>query len=81
MEEYPGTWLQQISDGYRIMLINWAENKQTLVFNLDECGIECSEIRDFWSDAITEITGGKIVKELPPHSCYLGVIKNKSRFW
>jgi len=75
-ENNPGSWLQEISDGFRIMLINWGEEEQILFLDLNEHGIDCSKVVDFWTDETSEVVNGKIERKLEPHSCFLGVIKN-----
>lgn len=74
-EANPGLWIQEISNGYRIMLINWSEEEQTLSLELNKHGIDCGEITDFWTDEIIEITNSKIERKIAPHACFFGEIE------
>ncbi len=73
--EKPARWLQKISDGYRVLLINWEDQPCEMCFDLKANGVEATSAVDFWYDTPVEITNGVIRKTLPPRSCLLTVIK------
>jgi len=64
-------WVQQTAAGRRILLINWADEPGTFLFNLRDHGISSECGRNFWTDATVQARNGVVAAELPAHGCLL----------
>lgn len=71
----PSRWLQKINAGYRVLLINWQEQEQTLEFDLKGHGIEAVGAVDFWRDTPVAVTDGVIGARVAPRSCLLVTVR------
>ncbi len=70
----PGTWIQKLSTGHRILLINWSDSETEKSFDLSAAGLSAASVRDFWSDRTIAVRNNRIEVLLPPRSCLLGVL-------
>lgn len=74
--ENPRFWLQKISGGHRVLMINWSEDReQELVVDLDSFDIKASSAVNFWNDKKLKIVKGHLSAVLPPRSCLFAVVK------
>jgi hypothetical protein len=74
--ERPSYWLQELFDGgARVLLINWMDEEDELIFDLEKHGISLSSASDFWTGEDVELDNGKLKKILKPHSCLLAEFK------
>ncbi len=67
-------WLQKVSDGWRVLLINWTDEPVEQKFCLKEHGIEADSAVNFWSDEKVELTDGKIIAKLAPRTCLFATL-------
>lgn len=74
--ERPSYWLQELLDGgVRVLMINWMDEEDELVFDLEKRGISFNTASDFWTGEDVRVENGKIKKILKPHSCLLAELK------
>ncbi len=74
--ENPRFWMQKVSSGYRILMINWSDDaEQEMVFDLKSFGIEGKQAFNFWTDEKIKIENGRITAVLNPRSCLFAVVK------
>jgi hypothetical protein len=65
---YPGVWIQPISGGHRILLVNWEDSERTLSFDAVAHGVQSDSMRDFWSDERVDLVNGRIEAIVLPHA-------------
>lgn len=71
----PSRFLQKISGGYRVLLINWEDQEKEMCVDLRSMSIECHHAVNFWNDQPIRICSGKINEVLPPRSCLFAELK------
>jgi melibiase-like protein len=69
--EKPSYWLQEVDGGVRVLMINWLDKENELIFNLEKHAISFSSAKNFWTGEDVPLLGGKIRTVLKPHSCLL----------
>ena len=61
-------WLQKLKDEYRLIIINWQEEKTIYRFNFSEYCIEPpDEVTNFWTDEKSKVQEGILNIELNRH--------------
>lgn len=74
--KYPSYWAQKLASGlHRILIINWSEQAGEYSIDLGELNFPTRTIRDFWSDQMLKVSGGRLSVQLAPHSCLLAELK------
>ena len=64
----PVYWLQKISTGYRLLVVNWQDSAAVIPVDWQRVGRKPSQVREFWSGSVSAAPDAA---ELPPHSCLL----------
>ncbi len=76
--DVPERWLQRISSGWRVLLVNWSDAPKRMEFDFSGHGIAARTAADFWNDTPLAVTGNRLVCELAPRSCrFATVTENK----
>ncbi len=73
--EIPAFWLQKLRHGCRVLIVNWKEEDDEFVFDLDRHGISCRKAVDFWNGHKFCLHDGKLKSVLSPHTCLLAEFK------
>lgn len=73
--ELPSYWLQKAGDSFRVLLINWTDEKAERVLDLEALGLENSKAVNFWNDCDVPVRNGRIALELAPRSCLFATLK------
>jgi hypothetical protein len=73
--ELPIVWLQDVNGKYRILLINWKDEPENHIFDLNEHGINASTAVNFWNDEVISLNDGRIEAALEPRSCLFAVVE------
>jgi hypothetical protein len=76
-KQIPTYWLQKLSKGYRVLLVNWDDFEQELIFNFNAYNLNYSYARNFWNDENIPLKNGIFNGVLPPRSCKLIEIINR----
>ena len=74
--EIPSYWLQKLSDGYRVLMVNWSDEDSELMIDLAPYKINASCATNFWNDQIIPLPNGILKSQLPARSCLLVELKN-----
>ena len=73
--EIPSRYLQKLSRGYRVLLVNWEDREREVSIDLRSLGIECCNAVNFWNDRPVRLRDGRIGEALPARSCLLAELK------
>ena len=73
--ENPSRYLQKLSRGYRVLLINWEDRERELSIDLRSLGIECRSAVNFWNDRPVRLRDGRISEALPARSCLFAELR------
>ncbi len=68
-EALPKYWLQKISSGYRVLMVNWDDAPAVRKINLKKLNISANTAVNFWNDQPVKICNGVVETELAPRSC------------
>ena len=69
--EIPAYWVQKLSKGYRVLMVNWSEKNQELKLNLQSLSIIYHTAINFWNDHPVKICNNRIEEIVPARSCLL----------
>ena len=69
--EIPAYWVQKLSKGYRVLMVNWSEKNQELKLNLQSLSIIYHTAINFWNDHPVKIRNSRIEEIVPARSCLL----------
>ncbi|MCK5845361.1 MAG: alpha-galactosidase, partial [Victivallales bacterium] len=69
--KYPGVWIQKISNGHRVLLVNWDDSRRTFSFDAGPNGVRDSVMRNFWTDDEVALENGVIDVSLALHASLL----------
>ncbi|MEG1980545.1 MAG: hypothetical protein RR060_07435, partial [Victivallaceae bacterium] len=73
--EHPAYYLQKVGKMHRVLMINWGETAQEMVFDLKKFDLPTSDITNFWNDEPVRATNGRLAAEIQPHSCLFVTVK------
>ncbi len=69
--QQPAYWVQRLSRGHRVLLINWEDRARTLSLDLEKAGVAANTAIDFWTGKTVRVRQGCLTAELAPHTCLL----------
>ncbi len=73
--ELPAVWLQEVKGKHRVLLINWTDEADEFVFDLNAYGIHAVNAVNFWNDQPVPLTNDRIETTLKPRSCLFAVVE------
>jgi hypothetical protein len=72
--ERPSYWLQKLSKGHRVLMVNWGDEPASREVDLKALGIEAKSARNFWNDEAVSIENGVLKAKLQPATCLMAEI-------
>lgn len=67
----PQQWIQRVGGGWRVLLVNWADEPREIALDLRAVGIDAERGIDFWTGTAVKLRGGVLSRALPPHASLL----------